>query len=257
MNVISTQSIEKVEASVPSVKIKQGISKQVEVPKEEKKIEIPFTRNALMEKLFSVMNCSEINPILAGYFTQAMQFLMDKRKLDVMQYIFYFREHAHDLVKHSYNKSISEIVCRILTVEDIGIQVDTGEEFLEEKQEIMKLMIQKMTSNNSIEDIINNSFVLCTVIDSKKIMMKEETMREIYEIAKMPNPLSLRGGLTVFITLNRLKIPEPPDPLHPAEEKKGQQLDFTKAIKLAIENMEYFRDYLLKKNVVVIYLLIG
>lgn len=37
-----------------------------------------------------------------------------------------------------------------------------------------------------------------------------------------------------------------------AEEKKEEELDFTTVIKLSIENMKNFKDYLLKKNEVTI-----
>lgn len=189
----------------------------VESPSEEKKdIEAPKVRFALLEKLFSLLNCAEINPVLAGYFAKAMQVLLDKRKLDIMQYIFLYKEHIINILKHSYNKSIAETLNKILSNEDRYMTGTSGEEFINEKQEILKLMIEKMRPNNSIEDITNNCFILCILVDTKQqlpFFMKEETLKEVFKIATSQHPMSLRAGLTYLTTLNRLKnAAGPPQP---------------------------------------------
>jgi F0F1-type ATP synthase delta subunit len=170
-------------------------------------------RYALLEKLLSLLNCSEINPVLAGYFAKAMQVLLEKRKLDIMQYIFQYKEHILNILKHSYNKSIAEILSKILSNEDKYLTGITGEEYSKEKQEILRLMIEKMSPNNSIEDITNNCFILCTLVDTKQQMqffMSDEILKKVFSIATSQHPMSLRAGLTYFITLNRLKNASPP-----------------------------------------------
>lgn len=186
---------------------------QEEQEEDKKEVDAPKMRFALLEKLLSLLNCPEINPVLAGYFAKAMQVLLEKRKLEIMQYIFLYREHMLNILKHSYNKSIAEILSKILSNEDKYLTGITGEEFTKEKQDILKLMIEKMSSINSIEDITNNCFILCTLVDTKQQMsffMSDEILKRVFSIATSQHPMSLRAGLTYFITLNRLKNASPP-----------------------------------------------
>lgn len=200
----------------PSPNIPEEDDVIVESPGEEKKeVEPANMKYALLEKLLSLLDCPEINPVLAGYFAKTMQVLLDKRKLEIMQYVFKYKQHMLNILKHSYNKSIAEILSKILSSEDKYLTGITGEEFATEKEEILKLMIEKMRPSNSIEEITNNCFILCTLVDTKQHMnffMSEAILKEVFNIARSQHPMSLRAGLTFFITLNRLKNSAPPQP---------------------------------------------
>ena len=184
-----------------------------ESPKEEDKQdedgEARKPRFVLMEKLLSFLRPStEVNAVLAGYFAKVLLCFLEKRKLDFLTYIFDFPEHVDNFIKHSYSKSISEIISKILSNEDKFLVDMTGDEFIPERHAILQKMIRKMEPSNSIEEITNNCFILCTLLDTKQqlgFFLKEEVLKSIFDIALSPHPMSLRAGLTFFITLNRLR----------------------------------------------------
>jgi len=167
-------------------------------------------RYSLLEKLLSFLNKEDdANPTLAGYFSKVMQIIIEKRKLDLLKYIFRYKEHATNIIKHSYNKSISDVLNKILSNEDKFITGTTGEEFSTEKQELLRAMIKKMEPKNSGDDIINNCSILCTLIDSKQYLdylLSEEVIESIFKLSTSGNPMSLRAGLTLIIVAIRTKL---------------------------------------------------
>ncbi len=182
----------------------------VESPtEEEQKQGEKKPRYPLLEKLLSFLRpTTEVNAVLAGYFTKVLMAILEKRRLEFMTYIFFFYEHVENFLKHSYSKSISEVISKLLSNEDKFLSDMTGEEFVVERQDILRKMIRKMEPSNSIEEITNNCFILCTLLDTKQqlqFFMKEDVLRSIFEIALTGKPMSLRAGLTFFITLNRLR----------------------------------------------------
>lgn len=179
-----------------------------EEPSEEKNV--PKGRYGLLEKLLSFLSAdSEINPVLAGYFSRVMQAIIEKRKLNLLEYIFLYKEHMSNLVKHSYNKSISDVLNKILSNEDKFITGTTGEEFVSEKQNLLSEMIKKMEPNNTGDDIINNCSILCALIDAKQYLdylLSKEVIDTIFRLSTSGNPMSLRAGLTLIIVAIRTKI---------------------------------------------------
>lgn len=167
-------------------------------------------RYGLLEKLFSLLNTNEeINATLAGYFSKVMQIIIEKRKLDLLEYIFTYKEHAINLINHSYSKSIADVLSKVLSNEDKFITGTTGEEFAAEKQELLKAMIKKMEPTNTGDEIINNCSILCTLIDGKQYLdylLSEEVIEAIFKLSTSKNPMSLRAGLTLIIIAIRTKL---------------------------------------------------
>ena len=169
----------------------------------------PKAKFGLLEKLLSFVKTeTEVNPVLAGYFCKVMQVIVEKRKLDLLEYIFTYREHIYNVLKHSYNKSVSEVLSKILSNEDKFITGTTGEEYAPEKKEVLEKMIGKMEPTNSIEDITNNCFILCNLVDTKQHLsyfLAPEVVKKIYQIGITGHPMSLRACLTFFMTMIRTK----------------------------------------------------
>lgn len=181
-----------------------------DVLQEEDKSATKGTRYGLLEKLFSFVNTSnEVNPVLAGYFFKVLQVIIEKRKLDLLEYIFTFREHIYNILKHSYNKSIADVLSKILSNEDKFITGTTGEEYSAEKRSVLDKMVGKMEPSNSIEDITNNCFILCNLVDTKQHLdyfLNPDVIKRIYNIGTTGHPMSLRACLTFFMTTIRTKI---------------------------------------------------
>lgn len=233
-------------------------------------------RYGLLEKLLSFLSAREdINPTLAGYFSKVMQIIIEKRKLDLLEYIFKYKEHAANLIKHSYNKSISDVLNKILSNEDKFITGTTGEEFSTEKQELLKAMIKNMEPTNTGDDIINNCSILCTLIDSKQYLdylLSEEVIGSIFKLSISGNPMSLRAGLTLIIVAIRTKLNADNTTATntfgfstasgtllslPIDSKKEVNVDLSFIISQSVENMEKFKEYLMDRSNVRFLVILG
>ena len=73
----------------------------------------------ILEQLLSILDESEINPVLAGYFFKVFEVLIAKNQYNLLLYIFNFNEHLEKLYKHSYNDYIAEILKKIVSNENI------------------------------------------------------------------------------------------------------------------------------------------
>ena len=181
---------------------------------ETEKKESIKTRYMLLEKLLSLLNTkNELNPVLAGYFSKVVLAILEKRKQDFLEYVFKFDMHINNVVRHSYNKSIADILNKIITNEERSMTGNGPEEFQDDKKKILDKMIDKMGPANSSEDITNNCYILCTLVDTKQLLsyfMSESALKRVFDIARSPNQMSLRAALTFFIILYRLKTNPPP-----------------------------------------------
>ncbi|MDR3737288.1 MAG: hypothetical protein P4L10_17380 [Acidobacteriaceae bacterium] len=226
--------------------------------------EAPKERCGLLEKLMSLLKSEkEVNPVLAGYFCKVMQVIIEKRKLDLLEYIFRYREHIDNVLHHCYNRSIADVLSKILSNEDKFITGTTGEEFAEEKKAILERMVSKMEPTNKLEDITNNCFILCNLVDTKQqlgFFLNPDVLKKIYQIGASGHPMSLRASLTFFMTVMRTKTsnssPAPADIFGmgntPQEPKKDEEIDLTLLTQLSAEYMSKFKAYLERENAVTI-----
>ncbi len=189
----------------------------LESPHEEKKTKEAIVRYWLLEKLLSLLSAKgEVNSVLAGYFAKVIQAIMEKRRQDFLEYIFKYEEHMDGIIKHSYNKSIAEVLSRIVSNEDRFNSGSSADEFGMEKVKVLAKMVGKMSPANSPDDITNNCYILCTLADSRqqlKYFLSEPVLTQMFTFAKSTNPMAIRAALTFFVILYRLKSsPQATDP---------------------------------------------
>jgi hypothetical protein len=73
----------------------------------------------LFEKLLSFLaSDQELNAVLSGYFCKVFSSLVTNKPREVYQYMYTHPEHLENLVKHSYQKSISEALIRLLNTSE-------------------------------------------------------------------------------------------------------------------------------------------
>jgi len=76
-------------------------------------------RYMLLDKLFLFIRSKEdddLNPVLSGYFSKILRILITKRQKQLVPYLFdTFSDIIDCLLRHSYQKSISEVLYKILT----------------------------------------------------------------------------------------------------------------------------------------------
>lgn len=214
------------------------------------------TRYALLEKLLSLLSSSEpLNPILAGYFSKVLGAILEKYKPRFLGYILRYPEHLNNIIKHSESKSIADLLGRLLVNDDQYDSSSTTDEYASQKREIINHLISKMEAKNSIDEITNSCYILCTLIDSKQFFdyfVSEPVLKRLYEIGISANPMSLRGVLTLMVILNRLKfsleIPSFVGFESSEYEKKEDAPDFINVIKFSVDYLEYAKEYLEKPN---------
>eukprot|EP01022_Parablepharisma_sp_SALTPOND_P016087 TRINITY_DN231_c0_g1_i1.p3 TRINITY_DN231_c0_g1~~TRINITY_DN231_c0_g1_i1.p3 ORF type:complete len:960 (-),score=155.17 TRINITY_DN231_c0_g1_i1:21091-23970(-) len=232
-----------------------------ETPSMEKKSSAHKSRYTLLEKLLSFLSGPvPINPVLAGYFGKVLMSIMEKRKSDLLEYLFHFEGHMDNIIKHSYNKSIAEVLGKLVSNDDRFGFTSGVDEFTEDKKKVLEKMVNKMAPENTPEEITNNCYILCTMIDSKQQLeyfMSEETLKKIFGYAASSNPMALRAALTYLIILYRLKAAPAPAPepaiflgfSQPEPESKEEEIpDFDNILKMSVEYISQAKSYLEASN---------
>ena len=81
-------------------------------------------RFGLLERLLSLLKGPEQpNIVLVGYMGKVLQGLLNKRKADLLKYLFSYKEHMAALIKHSFYRSIADLLPRILCLDDGPVEV--------------------------------------------------------------------------------------------------------------------------------------
>jgi hypothetical protein len=182
--------------------------------------EAPKCRYQLLDKLLSLLaGEKELNSVLAGYFAKVMQVLVEKRKLETLAYLFKYNEHIKNLLRRCNNKSIAEIVNKLLSNEDKFLTGLNGTEYAPQKKAMLEVMIANMTSNDGVLTA-NFAAVLTNLIETRQHLehlLTEPLLPRIFEVALSKKAPSLIAGMTLLIAINRLSIPPPA----PANEPFG------------------------------------
>eukprot|EP00826_Nyctotherus_ovalis_P060834 TRINITY_DN8588_c0_g2_i11.p1 TRINITY_DN8588_c0_g2~~TRINITY_DN8588_c0_g2_i11.p1 ORF type:complete len:230 (+),score=81.08 TRINITY_DN8588_c0_g2_i11:1298-1987(+) len=156
------------------------------------------------------------------------------------------------MITHSYNKSIADLLGRMLVNDD---QYEGAvEEYGPQKREILDRLIDKMDPENTAGDITNNCYILCVLVDSKQLIdyfTDAEVLNKLFKLAASPNPISLRGVLTIMIILNRQKIPTESSGfmgMRVSEEARETEADFSEVVRCSVEYLEYGKKYFQEEN---------
>lgn len=219
------------------------------------KAKIP--RYALLEKLLSLLSTSdEINPVLAGYFSKVFNAILERHTNEVLAYLFHYKEHVGNILRHSYNKSISEVLNKLAVPEDRS--AETSEELAEGKKELLQRVVEKMAPQNSMDAITNSCYTLCSIADSKQRLeyfFSKEFLEKMFEYAKSDNWMSLRGALTLLIVLYRVKASSGPvetptfSGFAMADDMNEEELpDFTETLRMSVEYLDFAKQYLEGEN---------
>eukprot|EP00826_Nyctotherus_ovalis_P059433 TRINITY_DN8264_c0_g1_i3.p1 TRINITY_DN8264_c0_g1~~TRINITY_DN8264_c0_g1_i3.p1 ORF type:complete len:505 (-),score=170.09 TRINITY_DN8264_c0_g1_i3:600-2114(-) len=214
-------------------------------------------RYALLEKLLSLLSTNnEINSVLAGYFFKVFNAILERHTNEVLTYLFYYKEHIGNILRHSYNKSISEVLNKLAVPEDRA--AEAAGELAEGKRELLLRVVEKMGPENSMDAITNSCYTLCSIADSKQRLeyfFGKEFLEKMFEYARSDNWMSLRGALTLLIVLYRVKASsgstETPafSGFAIADDMNEEELpDFTETLKMSVEYLDFAKQYLKGEN---------
>lgn len=93
-----------------------------DAPEEEEDDEEEGNKYLLLERLFKFIEQAgdeDLNPVLSGYFCKLVSLLISRKQKQLFPFIFAKESTViEDLLKHVYQKSISEILNKLLTLVD-------------------------------------------------------------------------------------------------------------------------------------------
>jgi len=128
------------------------------------------------------------------------------------------------------------------------------EEFGPQKRDIIARLIDKLDPSNSIEGIMNCSYVLCYLIENKQYydyFLSESVLVRLFKLAASSNPMSLRSVLTLIMIFNKQRShPENSSSMggRSSGEAKETKMDFTNMVKCSVEYLDYAKRYLIEEN---------
>jgi len=187
--------------------------------------------------------------------------MLEKHKSDLLGYFFRFPEHRDNIIKHSYNRSIADHLARMLISDEQYDNPSSPEEFGAEKRDMITRLIDKLHSmtlnadpGNSIEGIMNCSYVLCYLVENKQYydyFLSESVLARLFRLAASSNPISLRSVLSLMITLNKQKCHVESSSSMGGKssgEAKETEIEFKNLVKCSVEYLGYAEKYLMEEN---------
>jgi serine/threonine-protein phosphatase 6 regulatory subunit 3 len=66
----------------------------------------------------------ELNPVLAGYFCKLFQVLAGNKPKEVFSYVYSHPQVIEKMIRHIYQKSVSEVLIRLLNVSENVLDSD-------------------------------------------------------------------------------------------------------------------------------------
>ena len=182
---------------------------------EEEKV----TKYELLEKLLSFLeNEKELNCVLVGYFSRVVTAILETRKWDFIKYLFTYKNHIANLMKHDYNNSISTILYKVISNEGLSSGEIMEKEFTNDKIELLKNILKRMADHNNGETILNSANILCSLIDNNQqldYLLSKPVIAKIFEIGNSANPACMKAAISFFITIIKAKLGKTEEPTSP------------------------------------------
>eukprot|EP01022_Parablepharisma_sp_SALTPOND_P016036 TRINITY_DN230_c0_g2_i1.p1 TRINITY_DN230_c0_g2~~TRINITY_DN230_c0_g2_i1.p1 ORF type:complete len:691 (+),score=72.80 TRINITY_DN230_c0_g2_i1:3725-5797(+) len=165
------------------------------------------TKLALLERLLSLLQAeSELNPVLAGYFAKTLQSLLNKKKAAILSYLFKSNEHMRNLLKHSYNQSIADLIAKVLRADEDP----TKDEFATEKQKLVEAILESGTDPKSPPELIKSNLKILSMLaqasHSTAFFTSEGLIEKVYKLAIDKDEVGLKTALEYLTTIIKMKL---------------------------------------------------
>lgn len=118
---------------------------QTEVQEEEEDEE-EGNKYVLLERLFKFIQTEEeLNPVLSGYFCKLVSLLISRKQKQLFPFIYSPESTViEDLLKHVYQKSISEIINKLLTNVDTDHEPEIATQIKAKQQVAVGILIESL-----------------------------------------------------------------------------------------------------------------
>lgn len=115
----------------------------------------------LLEKLMGFYSSQEaVNILLGGYVSKTVIGLLNRNKSAMIDYLLVTNDLGSKIAYHIYNKATSELLTRIIALEDVGMEYVC----LEPRLKLLESVIDKLGSSKSYEDCTHASLILCDLL---------------------------------------------------------------------------------------------
>lgn len=138
-------------------------------PEEEEK-EDEANNFLLLERLFKFIRTKEtpLNPVLSGYFAKLVTLLINRKQKNLVPFVFAPNSDIIDnLLYHVYQRSIAELLNKLLNVQDHDFESPIQEEIKAKQHQVLEALIEKIGPDGSEDDHLNASSILQDMLETK------------------------------------------------------------------------------------------
>ena len=146
---------------------------------DENKIELI---DYLFNNFFPENESIKLNYVLCGYFSSLIKILLNKKPTNFLKYIYLERPNFLDkMVSHSYRKSISDSLCKLLNFEsDIkNFSEEIKVEMKKQRKRIISNIFETINIDKDKEDLNSIYFFITSLFDESNIKEQEPLFEEI------------------------------------------------------------------------------
>ena len=113
------------------------------------------------------------------------------------------------LLYHCYSKSINDIIRKIVTKPEMQLYEIEEKNYIFEglMQNLISSLLQNIIDNDSTDVIISCAQIIAVLADSKtmtEFLCDDSILKKVLQISSRHNPVAVRSGLTIIITLIRV-----------------------------------------------------
>ena len=142
----------------------------------------------LLERLFKFIQTDDVlNPVLSGYFCKLVSLLISRKQKQLFPFIFAKNSTViEDLLKHVYQKSISEILNKLLTLIDTDHEPEILAMIQEKQQKAVSHLLGALGSDKTEEHNMNAGTIIQDMFEIKdfyNIMCQKENLQKIANMA--------------------------------------------------------------------------
>lgn len=175
---------------------------------EEPVEEVEVDRFDLLHRLFAFLDTREtpLNAVLAGYFSKLVSQLVNNQSKQILPFLFQ-SQHGDaifdNLLFHQYQRSISEVLRKLMFVSDHQIDDDLQDAIKEKKQKVTLALIEKMSADLTDEDNLNAQQMIVDLLENKSFfytVARRATVQKLSEFAfaENGNEYSKNAALSVL-----------------------------------------------------------
>lgn len=163
----------------------------------------------LLDRLFKFVRSKDkpLNNVLAGYFSKLLMLLLNRKQKQIIPYVFGADSDVLDcLLYHVYQKSVSEVLNKLMNVVDSNFEPDLVQLIQEKKLRVMNQLTDKLMSDYTEEDNYSAATVICELLEVKEffgVVSKRANVLKLAECAfnRAGTPESRCSALQVLFKL--------------------------------------------------------